>query len=92
MTPLLLFFCFFSEVFSSSFTNPTISPTQPAQVDNYGFVGCYQDDRFSRILTDTGALPIPSNDDCASTCAAFVYFGTEFGQECKSILTLWSYL
>ncbi|KAK0519416.1 hypothetical protein OC842_007464, partial [Tilletia horrida] len=69
----------------SAYSPSAISPaTQPASVGNYTFQGCFNDTVTARALT--GPNPGPSNanslERCASACAGFSYFGTEYGVEC----------
>lgn len=57
--------------------------TQPAQVGNFNFMGCYVDNITDRVLNTTGPITSKHNDDCALQCAGFQFMGTEYGQECK---------
>ena len=64
---------------SSAAANPAANPP----VENYTYHGCYTDSVVERVLT--GASQSGSDmtvHRCASMCARYTYFGTEYGTEC----------
>lgn len=61
-----------------------VPPSQPATISSSHWVGCMTELSVGRTL-DGSTLP---DDDmtlemCASHCAAFQYFGVQYGRECK---------
>lgn len=60
-----------------------VGPAQPSNVGNYAFYGCVTDAPGARTLTGgtTGSAAM-TLELCATTCAAYKYFGTEYSVEC----------
>ncbi|KAH8885616.1 WSC-domain-containing protein [Thozetella sp. PMI_491] len=59
------------------------TPTAKPNVSGYTFRGCWAEGAFGRALS---ALSYAADDmtleSCASMCASYPYFGTEYGREC----------
>ncbi|KAK5993286.1 WSC domain-containing protein [Cladobotryum mycophilum] len=54
---------------------PTVSP--------YNFVGCWSEGNGARALSQAATIaPDMTNEECATFCKDFKYFGTEYGSEC----------
>ncbi|KFY33326.1 hypothetical protein V494_07739 [Pseudogymnoascus sp. VKM F-4513 (FW-928)] len=64
-------------------TGVPVTPTSPAKVGDYEFVYCWAEPEAGRAL---GAKSTAADDmtqaKCAAFCAAYPYFGTEWGKEC----------
>ena len=66
-------------------TGPTTGPVTVKSVGPYSYFGCYSDNNPGRALN--GLIPAaPASgttiENCASRCASFSYFGTEYSGEC----------
>ncbi|KAK0560767.1 hypothetical protein OC861_006141 [Tilletia horrida] len=64
-------------------------PSQPSAISGtWSFQGCYNDSVASRTLQglNQNSASSTSLESCASICAGFQYFGTEYGQEIKLLL------
>ncbi|KAI1169114.1 hypothetical protein F5B18DRAFT_9053 [Nemania serpens] len=65
------------------YSNTTAGPSQPLEVGDYSWYGCQTEGTGVRALAskilvnDTMSLEV-----CATFCAGFTYFGTEYGDEC----------
>ena len=61
---------------------PTI-PTSPAKVGDYDFVYCWAEPEAGRALAaKSTAADDMTNEKCATFCAAYPYFGTQWSREC----------
>jgi hypothetical protein len=66
----------------------TASPTQTLAVKpvvgDYTFQGCYTEATDQRALSEASFLDYDAMtlEECASDCAAYDYFGVEYGGEC----------
>lgn len=75
---------------TSTVTSTSASATPTLQhkpvVGNYSFQGCYTEATGVRALSDKTYVNSTSmtNELCASTCAGYTYFGTEYHEECQS--------
>lgn len=59
------------------------APEQPAAVGNYSLVGCQTEGNGTRALpASSTASDTMDNTACATFCAGYEYFGTEYGREC----------
>jgi len=68
----------------SLYQNPDfVAPGQPATVGSYSFYGCVVDAVSDRTLkgADTGSASM-TLEACATFCAGYTYFGTEYAREC----------
>ncbi len=64
-------------------SNLTVPPTPPATVGNFGYLGCYPDTEDQRTLTGSVTYdPAMTLEECAAACAAYPYFGVEYGTQC----------
>jgi hypothetical protein len=68
----------------SLYNNPNLTgPQQPGTVGNYGFVGCITDSQAQRTLpADLLRTDDLTLETCATFCAGYTYFGTEYSTEC----------
>lgn len=67
----------------SSPHNPSFRRRDVPQVQGYEFSRCYTDKTTSRVLTGSTYFDDSlTNEKCATACAGFKYFGTEYGREC----------
>lgn len=59
------------------------APANKPSVGAFKHLGCRTDSVSSRVLTGayTGGVDM-TLEACATYCASFEYFGTEYGQEC----------
>ncbi|KAI1310047.1 heme peroxidase [Xylaria venustula] len=65
------------------YSNTTAGPSQPLVVGNYSWYGCQTEGTGVRALA--GRSLVTNNmtlDACATFCAGWTYFGTEYGAEC----------
>ena len=63
--------------------NPDGTPTPPATVADFSYLGCYTDINDQRSLTGLVTYdPAMTLEKCAAACAAYPYFGVEFGSQC----------
>lgn len=72
---------------SSTVTSSSVSPTGTlgikATVGKYAFVGCQTEGTGVRALSaNSYASDAMTLESCADFCAAYTYFGTEYGREC----------
>lgn len=70
---------------SNTSTGTIGGPVTVNQTANYNYIGCYSDNNPGRALGDfVPPVPAAGNtiDNCATRCAAYEYFGTEFSNEC----------
>jgi hypothetical protein len=69
---------------------PPANPTAPTIIGTYNLVGCQTDGAsYVRALNALAtAGPTMTNEVCEQFCAGYVYFGTEYGDECKSMLLI----
>jgi len=76
----------------TAYYNPWVAqPSDPAQVGDYEFMGCWQDDTTSRSLQDAVYKEAGMTlEVCAERCAGFLWFGTEYADECYCGNTLLS--
>ncbi|CAM9875999.1 unnamed protein product [Ectocarpus sp. 8 AP-2014] len=51
-------------------------PTDPA------YLGCFGDSQTGRVFTESSASNDMTTGECAATCSAFAYYGTQYGREC----------
>lgn len=63
-----------------------LSPTQPAFVGDYDYIGCYGDETAVRALTGktAGLGSSTTLETCEAACAGYTYFATEYSDEVKS--------
>ena len=67
---------------TTSSTVPT-GPGHPATVGAYTFQGCWTEIAGGRALTDARFdSATMTTQFCATSCAAYTYFGIQYGQEC----------
>ncbi|KAI0403627.1 hypothetical protein F4802DRAFT_598825 [Xylaria palmicola] len=76
-------YCGASNRLNLYYSNTTAGPSQPLVVGNYSWYGCQTEGTGVRALAgktlvDNGM----SLEVCATFCAGFTYFGTEYGAEC----------
>ncbi|KAF4633357.1 hypothetical protein G7Y89_g4765 [Cudoniella acicularis] len=71
---------------TSSSTSATPVPTLAVKptVGAYTFLGCYTEATNARALTGYAYYDYPAMtlEECATTCAGYVYWGVEYGGEC----------
>lgn len=64
-------------------TGDPTTPTSPAQVGDYDFVYCWAEPAEGRALAaKSTAADDMTQEVCATFCAAYPYFGTQWGREC----------
>ncbi|KFY20044.1 hypothetical protein V491_04033, partial [Pseudogymnoascus sp. VKM F-3775] len=64
-------------------TGVPTTPTSPAQVGDYEFVYCWAEPEAGRALADKStAADDMTLEKCATFCAAYPYFGTQWSREC----------
>jgi hypothetical protein len=77
-----------SSTSSTTTITSTASPTQSLAVKpvvgDYTFQGCYTEATDQRALSEASFLDYDAMtlEECASDCAAYDYFGVEYGGEC----------
>lgn len=63
---------------------PTISPTHRQSVDGYKLVSCWTEGKNTRALAAKSfANDTMTLEKCSEYCSGYVYWGTEYGRECK---------
>jgi len=80
-----------SVISSTTSTSAVASPTlgHKAAVGSYTFQGCYTEATGIRALSEkTYSSDLMTNELCASTCAGYTYFGTEYGRECRLLIQI----
>jgi len=78
--------------FNGTFTPPTtptttttVSPTAVPTAGAYVYYGCQTEGFNVRALGAKGtSSPTMTIETCEAFCSGYDYFGTEYGQECKS--------
>lgn len=56
--------------------------TRATAINGYDYAGCFTEATFGRALTEKTTFDdLMTNEKCASTCAGFLWFGTEYGRE-----------
>jgi WSC domain/PAN domain len=53
-----------------------------SNLSNYTYVGCYTDSNTRTLSSTSTSMTSMSLEYCASFCSGYLYFGTEYGQEC----------
>ncbi len=67
--------------------NKRATPSVVPAVGNYKHYGCQAEGSGIRALTPGAfASDAMTVESCASSCAAFTYFGVEYGRECKILI------
>lgn len=68
---------------SSASAAPTLS--HKAIIGAYTFQGCFSEMPGGRVLSDASFFDYDAMtlEKCATNCAAYTYFGVEYGGECK---------
>ncbi|CBJ28221.1 conserved unknown protein [Ectocarpus siliculosus] len=63
---------------------PSTAPTTPAPVNAgaAGYLGCFGDSQTDRVFSVVVFSGSMTTAICASTCADYAYYGTQFGGEC----------
>ncbi|KAI1154349.1 hypothetical protein F4825DRAFT_193510 [Nemania diffusa] len=65
------------------YSSTTAGPSQPLTVGSYSWYGCQTEGTGVRALTGKSLVEDDmSLELCATFCAGFTYFGTEYGAEC----------
>lgn len=68
----------------STIATPTATLGVVPTVGPYSFVGCWTEGTDVRALSDDSyADDSMTLESCASFCSGYVYFGTEYGDECE---------
>ncbi|KAH7064884.1 WSC domain-containing protein [Macrophomina phaseolina] len=70
-------------VFSTGNVTIDVQPQSPSQVGSYSLLGCYNEAKSGRALSDKSTSQTDmSVEKCALYCSGYSYFGVEYGAEC----------
>ncbi|KAI9158687.1 WSC domain-containing protein [Paramyrothecium foliicola] len=68
---------------TSTSATPVPTPVHRDVVGKYNFVGCWKEAVGGRALTGPSTASADmTNEQCATFCSSFKYFGTEYASEC----------